>query len=123
MVDIMSDFAFGRKVDVMTHPELEFVLDGLGNYAWRMGIYKELPSLINIPLESLLGFGSRNSQLSKCANWKTDYTSAVLDNPNEDRRGRFSCFQESIDPITKAALTRTELSAEGFFLLLAGSTP
>lgn len=120
MIDMMSDFAYGQKINVMTTPELHFILDALGNYAWRMGIYKESPSLTRLQLERILGFVRRNSQSRKWAQWGADYTSAILDDPDKNKRGRFSFFQNSIDPITKAAISRAELSAEGFFLLLAG---
>lgn len=119
MIDIMSDFAFGQKIDVMTTPELQFILDALGNYAWRMGIYKECPCLTKLQLERILGYVDRNSPSKKWAQWGADYTSAILDSDNSEGC-RFSVFQDSIDPITKAALSRAELSAEGFFLMLAG---
>ena len=123
MIDIMSDFAFGQKIDVMTTPGLQLILDALGNYAWRMGIYKESPSLARLQLERILGYVGRNSQSRKWAQWGADYTSAILDDPDKNEGGRFSVFQDSIDPITKAALSRAELSAEGFFLMLAGLAP
>ena len=120
MVDIMSDFAFGQKIDIMTTPHLQFILDALGNYAWRMGFYKECPSLTKLQLERIQGYVGRFSSSKQWAQWGADYTSSILDS---DCTGgcRFAAFQDSIDPITKAALTRAELSAEGFFLMLAGS--
>ena len=120
---LMSDFAFGQKIDFMTTPELEFILDALGNYAWRMGIYKESPSLTRLQLERILGYVGRNSQSTQWAQWGADYTSAILDNPDKNEGGRFSLFRDSIDPIPKAAFSRTALSAEGFFLMLAGLAP
>ena len=120
MVEMMSDFAFGQRIDVMTNPELHFILDALGNYAWRMGIYKDCPSLASLQLERIWGFMVRNSPSKSWAEWGANYTSAILDSDNSGR-GRFSVFQDSIDPITKDALSRDELSAEGFFLMLAGS--
>lgn len=120
MIDMMSDFAFGQKIDVMTTPELKFILDTLGNYAWRMGIYKESPSLTTLHLERILGYVGRYKSSRKWAQWGADYTSAILDDPDPNNGGRFSLFRESIDPLTQAALSRAELSAEGFFLMLAG---
>ena len=123
MIDMMSDFAFGQKIDVMTTPELQFILDALGNYAWRMGIYKESPSLTTLQIERILGYLGRNSQSRQWAQWGAECTSAILDNPDPNEGGCVSLFQESIDPITQAALSRAELSSEGFFLMLAGSVP
>ena len=120
MVDMMSDFAFGQEIDIMTTPELQFILDALGNYAWRMGIYKDCPSLVKLQLERILGCLARNSPSTRWAQWGADYTSAILDSENSGG-GRFSVFQKAIDPITKDVLSREELSAEGFFLMLAGS--
>lgn len=120
MVDIMSDFLFGQKIDVMTTPQLQLILDALGNYAWRMGIYKESPSLAGLRIEHIFGFVGGNRRSSEWQQWGADYTSAIMDHPEKNEGGRFSLFQSSIDPITKAALSRTELSAEGFFLMLAG---
>ena len=120
MVDMMSDFAFGQKIDVMTTPELHFILDALGNYAWRMGIYKDCPSLAKLQLERIWGYVAGNSPSKRWAQWGADYTSAILDS-NDRGRGHFSVFQDSIDPITKAVLSREKLAAEGFFLMLAGS--
>lgn len=120
MVDIMSDFLFGQKIDVMTTPQLQLILDALGNYAWRMGIYKESPSLAGLRIERIFGYVGGNRRSSEWAQWGADYTSAIIDHPEKNEGGRFFLFQNSVDPITKAVLSRTELSAEGFFLMLAG---
>ena len=120
MVDIMSDFGFGQKIDIMTTPELGFILDALGNYAWRMGIYKESPFLAKLQLEALLGCLGGNRQVKKWAQWGEKYNAAILDSSDKKEKGRFSLFLDSIDPITGNAPSRAELSAEGFFLMLAG---
>lgn len=120
MIDIMSDFVFGQQIDVMTKPQLQLILDALGNYAWRMGIYKESPSLAGLQIERIFECLGGNHRSKEWAQWGIDYTSAILDDPEKSGGGRFSLLQHSFDPITKAALSRVELSAEGFFLMLAG---
>lgn len=120
MIDVMSDFVFGQKIDVMTTPKLQLILDALGNYAWRMGIYKESPSLAGLQIERIFGYVGGNHRSKEWAQWGADYTSAILDDPKKNEGGRFFLLQHSIDPITKAALSRVELFAEGFFLMLAG---
>ena len=91
MIDTMSYFAFGQEIDLMTTPELQFILDALGNYAWRMGIYKECPSLAKLQLEHVLGYMQRNNPSQKWEQWSMDYTSAILD-PDDSEGCRFSAF-------------------------------
>ena len=120
LVDIMSDFAFGQEIDLMNNPELSFILDVQANYAWRMGIYKESPSLALLQFERIMSFLGTKGQYGRSVQWFEKYSSAILDVSREKRRGRFALFQNSVDPITESALSRVELSAEGFFLMLAG---
>lgn len=123
MVDIMSDFAFGQRIDTMSTSYPRLILDALANYAWRMGVYMQAPVLNALQAERILGcLGGSNSQSRKWSQFYEKYSSAILDDP-ETEKGRFSLFQHAVDPITGAPLSRSALSAEGFFLMLAGSWP
>ena len=123
MVDIMSDFAFGQRIDTMSthHPRL--ILDALKDYGWRMGIYMQAPSLDKLQIERIFDYLGKNSESRKWSQFYEKYSSAVLDDPKRKEKGRFFLFQDSVDPITRAPLSRSALSAEGFFLMLAGLAP
>ena len=123
MIDMTSDFAFGQKINTMTDSEMQPVLDILSSYAWRAGIYKECPSLGEFRLEQILIALRGNTKMRKWAQWGADYTSAVLDDSDRKEVNRFSLFKNATDPITKSCPSEAELSAEIFFLMLAGRKP
>ncbi|MCJ1405443.1 hypothetical protein MMC11_008671 [Xylographa trunciseda] len=117
----MSDFGFGQKIDLFANPDLDFVLDLLENYAWRMGIYKEFPFLRHLHLEKIYQVFSSGNDAKKWEKWGETYMSRVLRCCKDVGTGTFSTFINFKRTTTGNCFSQEELSSEAFFLMLAGS--
>ena len=107
---------------MLEDPSLDFVLDVLQSYSWRMGIYEQFPQLTVLQLESLISMLSYRTELGKrWKQWSDALSSVILDRTNGKSKGQFSIVLDSIDPKTGRTPLEPELWADGSFMMLAGT--
>ena len=117
----MGEFGFGQKIGMLTDLNLNFVLEVLRAYSWRMGVYEQYPQLNNLQLEALASLLQYGTELGRMwEKWSATLSSTILDRENGKSKGRFSIVLESQDPSTKKSPPMQELLADGCFLMLAG---
>ena len=119
-LDIISDFAFGQKLNMMGSATNRFIIDTLHQYSWTMGLYEQMPSLAKLKVDQIarLLFTCSASQIA-WTKWSRDFGARVLKPRSAKRVGIFSNIINAKDPSGRS-LPHQELWAEGSFLMLAG---
>ncbi|KAL8849395.1 MAG: hypothetical protein Q9221_005633 [Calogaya cf. arnoldii] len=117
----MGDFRFGQKLGMMKDPKLDYVLQILNDYSWRLGAYDQFLKLSILQLDYVTSFLVHQTELGRqWHSWSTKISSAIKDK-SSSTRGRFSVILDSVEPHTENSPLAPELWAEGSFMMLAGS--
>ena len=119
-IDLMGEFGFGKKMELLKTSKHRFLVDLMHFYSCVMGFYEQFPEIAKLRLEDYLLFIQRLFHFQTAAQdqwneWKQDFSTSVLQMHGPQQKSLFSNILSSSDKVS-----RSELWAEGSFLMLAG---
>ena len=121
-LETVCQIGFGKGLQLLDQPKNRFIIDLLHTFSLKLGVYVQMPTLQNWALEKILEIGHlMQSGHHDWHAWSRDFESSILTTHQTSQGSLFAKILSSKDPKVQESFPKSELRAEGIFLMLAGN--
>ena len=120
-LETVCQIGFGKSLKLLDQPKNRFIIKALHAYSMQLGVYIQWPSLQNLAIDKILALGQMlQSGGQDWKAWGRDFEASILNAHHAPQASLFGRILSSEDPKVKESFKKSELRAEGIFLMLAG---